>query len=386
MTETTKATMRDGIIKRGSTYSYVVRERDAETGKSKPRWFGGFATRKEAMAARNKARTAVDRGTYVAPKTMTVGEWLDLWVAGHAMVLKPSTRVTYQSKIDNYLKPTIGRERIQGLSPSRLSKLFRELGESGGKDGKPLSARSVEFARAVLRKAMQDAVVERLIEVNPVVGSKSPRRQGKPQHTTWTPVQQRAFLSSVEASRWATAWALALATGMRRGELCGLTWDRVDLDAKVLTVDRSTTQLGRDRVTTEPKNHENRKVALDPHTIATLRTWRTQQAAERLKWGPAYLDSESLMFTWENGAPVLPDYLSKLFVSEQSDLDLPRMTLHGTRHTHATTLLREGVPVHIVSKRLGHKDASITLNVYADVIPDDDDRAVDVFARAVWGA
>ena len=92
------------------------------------------------------------------------------------------------------------------------------------------------------------------------------------------------------------------------------------------------------------------------------------------------------MFTWEDGSRVLPDYLTKTFVTEQRGLGLPRLTLHGTRHTHATTLLREGVPVHIVSKRLGHKDPSVTLNVYADAIPKDDDRAVEVFAKAVWGA
>ena len=107
------------------------------------------------------------------------------------------------------------------------------------------------------------------------------------------------------------------------------------------------------------------------------------------------VDTEGLLFTWENGGPVLPDYVTKAFGKAQTGLGLPRLVVHGMRHSHATILLRgdreqgvepRPVPVHIVSKRLGHKDPSVTLNVYADAVPDDDASAVDVFATAVWGA
>lgn len=386
MSDITKPTMKDGIIKRGSTYSYVVRERDAQTGKTKPRWVGGFKTVKEAKAARDKARTDVRKGTWVAPSALTVSEWLDQWLAGHKMSLRESTARSYEQKIRTYLKPTIGSERLQSLSPSRLSVVFRTMSESGGKDGRPLSARSVEFTRSILRKAMTDAVVERVLEVNPVTGSKAPRRESKPTHTTWTGEQQRVFLTAVADSRWAPIWNVALATGMRRGELCELRWADVDLDAGVVRVDRAVVQIGLRYVPNTPKNHERRKVSIDPTTTAVLRAWRKTQTAERLAAGPAYVDAEGLLFTWEDGSRVTLDYVSKSFVKAQRGLGLPRMNLHGTRHTHATTLLRDGVPVHIVAKRLGHKDPSVTLNTYADAIPQDDDRAVAVFSRAVWGA
>ena len=217
-----------------------------------------------------------------------------------------------------------------------------------------------------------------------------------PKHTTWTGAQLATFLEHVAKSRWAPLWELAAGTGMRRGELMALAWAHVDLDAGVLSVERSTTQLGQERVTTTPKNHERRAIALDAHLVATLRSWRKQQAAERLAWGPAYVDTGGLVFTWENGAPLLPDYVTKTFGKIQAEVNrgravdelepLPRLTVHELRHTHATLLLRDGVPVHIVAKRLGHKDPSVTLNVYADVIPDDDTSAVDVFSRVVWGA
>jgi integrase len=235
---------------------------------------------------------------------------------------------------------------------------------------------------------MQDAVLDRVILVNPVIGSKLPKRDGKPKHQTWAGPQAASFLEAAAGTRWHPLWQLALASGMRRGELCGLRWEDIDLDARVISIERSTTQLGQERVTTTPKNHERRTITVDTRTIGVLRTWRKQQAAERLAWGPAYVDTEGLVFTWENGSPVLPDYVTKEFGKAQtaSCLGLPRLVLHEARHSHATVLLRDGVPVHIVAKRLGHKDLSVTLNTYADAVPDDDRRAVDVFAKAVWGA
>jgi integrase len=397
--------MRDGIIRRGSNYSYVVVERgrfpviDRTTKEqkrgadgellfrdSRQRWVGGFATRKAAKDARDAARHAVNRGIYVAPQDMTVEAYLERWLAGHTVELKPSTAQSYADKIRVYLVPAIGQERVQALSPSRLSVVWRQMHEAGGMDGKPVSPKTVEFARAVLRKALEDAVVDRLVPVNHVVGSKLPKRDGKPQHTTWTGAQVQTFLQAVGESRWAPLWQLAVATGMRRGEFMALTRDRIDLVTGVVAVGRSTTQIRQERVTTTPKNHERRRINLDERTVTALRAWRKAQAEERLAWGPAYEDTEDLGFTWEDGRPVLPNYVSKLFLKVQAGVGLPRLTMHELRHTHATLLLRDRVPVHIVSKRLGHKDPSVTLNVYADVIPDDDVSAVDVFSKAVWGA
>jgi integrase len=377
--------MRDGVIKRGATWSYVVREKDPATGKTRPRWYGGFPTRREAKEARDAARTAVHRGTYVAPQDMTVKAYLERWINGHSVELKPSTAKSYRDKIRVYLVPTIGHERVQSLSPSRLSVVFREMQEQGGAHGKPVSPRTVEFARAVLRRALNDAVVDRLIEVNPVVGSKTPKKDGKPRHSTWTGDQVQSFLECTARARLAPMWQLAAATGMRRGELMALTWQHVDLDTGIVSVERSTAQLGNELVTTTPKNHERRKVQLDRHTVAALRAWRKQQAQERLAWGAAYEDTEGVVFTQENGSRLSPNAVSKAFLRAQAGLELPRITIHSLRHSHATILLRDRVPVHIVAKRLGHKDPSVTLNVYADVIPDDDTSAVDVFSKAVWG-
>lgn len=386
MTDAKKNAMRDGIIQRGKTYSYVVRERDTKTGSTKPRMVGGFRTRAAARRARDEARHAVNRGTYVPPKNWTVGKWLDTWIEAHSVALKPSTAKSYRDNIVRYLKPTIGHERLQGLSPSRLSAVFKALYESGGQDGKALSPRTVEYARAVLRRAMQDAVMDRIIEVNPVVGTKRPRVV-KPKHTTWTGAQLHAYLGGLpDSERWATLWTVEAWTGMRRGELLALRWSEVDLEAGVIAVERSVTHVGGERIYGTTKNHERRDVKIDESTLAALKAWRKAQLAERLAWGDAYRGDEDLLFTWQDGRPVRPDFITKEFVKSQRGFELPRLKLHELRHTHATILLRAHVPVHIVAKRLGHKDPSVTLNTYADAIPDDDGEAVEAFSLAVWGA
>jgi integrase len=383
--------MKDGIVQRGKTWAYVIRETDPATGRSRPRWRGGYATRAAAKRARDEARAAVHQGTYVSRQDITVGEWLDQWMGAHAVELKPSTASTYRAKIDLYLKPTIGHERLQSLSPSRLNVVFATMraeggrGSKNGRGGAPLSPRTVEFARAVLRRSMNDAIVDRLIQVNPVVGTKRPRPE-KTKHTTWTGAQLQVFLTAAAEDRLLPLWTLAAATGMRRGELMGLRWDDVDLEAGIIAIDRSTTQLGKELVTTTPKNHERRHLAIDGQTVDALRAWRRAQVEERMAVGAGWADEVGSLFTWQDGTRVQPDYVTKRFKAVQAVADLPRLTLHELRHTHATILLRDRVPVHIVAKRLGHRDPSVTLDVYADVIPDDDGTAVDVFRKAVWGA
>lgn len=300
------------------------------------------------------------------------------------MQLKPSTVASYRLKIDSYLKPTLGKMPVQKLSPTKLSKVFKGLAEHGGKDGNPLSARSVQYARAILRKAMNDAVVARIITVNPCTGSKTPFVP-KPPQVTWDTAQQRTFLDAAKVGRWWPLWVIALGTGMRRGEMIALDWDHVDLAKATVSVQRSALEIGKDLVTSDTKTHESRTVALDATTAAVLRAWRSRQVTERLEAGTAWQDTGGHVFTWPDGTRLLPDYATHAFIAAQKGLGLPRMTLHGCRHTHATTLLRAGIPVHVVSKRLGHRNASVTLNVYADAVPHDDDKAVQAYTDAVWG-
>jgi integrase len=397
--------LRNGVIKRGSTWAYVIRVPDPETGRSRPKWVGGHPTEAAAKAARDEARVAARRGEYVDRSALTVGEYLSEWVAAHAASVKPGPAAGYRADIERYITPRIGGLRLQSLRPAMLSRFYRELAEHGGKDGRPLAASTVAHVHRTLRKALADAVrVDQVLATNPAERAKLPRaRRGEP-GTVWTPAQLGAFLQQTSTHRLSAFFRLAAYTGGRRGELLALRWPAVDLDAAEVTFSGSTDVIDGERVDDTTKSGRSRVVALDAGTVGVMREHRRRQLEERMKVGPLWCESE-LVFTAENGAPLYPDTMTALMrklIRDHNepavpgrgpghprkplpapDVVLPAARLHDLRHVHATTLLLAGVPVHVVANRLGHSDPSTTLRVYAHVLREQAAGAADVFARAV---
>jgi Phage integrase, N-terminal SAM-like domain/Arm DNA-binding domain len=194
--------LRDGVIKRGATWAYVVRVADAETGRTRPRWVGGFATKEEAKAARDEARVAARRGEYVNRSTLTVREYLNEWIDAHAASVKPGTARGYRDDIEFYIAPRLGGLRLQSLRPAIVSKLYRELAEAGGRGGRPLASSTVSHVARTLRKALADAVrVEQLLASNPADRAKLPRSRRSEPGTVWTPAQLATFLDAAAGHR-----------------------------------------------------------------------------------------------------------------------------------------------------------------------------------------
>jgi integrase len=400
--------LRDGVTKRGSTWSYVIRVPDPETGRSRPKWVGGFATEVAAKAARDEARVAARRGEYVDRSALTVREYLTEWLEAHEASVKRGTIAGYRADVERYITPRIGGLRLQSLRPAMLSKLYRDLAERGGQDGGPLSASTVSHVHRTLRKALTDAVrVEQVLATNPAERAKLPRtRRGEP-GTIWSAAQLAAFLDQAAGHRLAAFFRLAAYTGARRGELLALRWAALDLDAAEMTLSGSTDVIDGERVDDTTKSDRSRVVSLDAGTVAAMREHRRRQLTERMRAGPLWVES-GLVFTTEDGQPVYPDTLTALIRKLVGDHNepavpgrgrghprtplprpaspLPPARLHDLRHVHATTLLLAGVPVHVVANRLGHADPSTTLRVYAHVLREQAAGAADVFAAAVEAA
>ena len=229
--------LRDGVMKRGTTWSYVIRVKDPETGISKPRWVGGFATEQDAKAARDQARVSARQGQYIDRNSITVAAYLDQWLEAHAVEVKPKTLQDYRHLINRHVRPYIGELRLQAMSPARLTKLYRELATNGGRDGAGLSPRTVEYVHAVLRKAFRDAVVvDQILLSNPVERAKRPRKTRSEPGRVWTPAQLRAFLDTARQHRLFAFYRLAAYTGARRGELLNLRWRDIDLDLSEIRI------------------------------------------------------------------------------------------------------------------------------------------------------
>ena len=389
--------VRDGLVKRGKTWSYVVRVKDPETGLSKPRWVGGFASEADAKAARDQARVTARTGEYVNRSPVTGSGYLDQWIEAHAVEVKPKTLQDYRHLIDRHVKPCIGGVRLQAVRPAQITKLYRDLVTEGGRSGAGLSARTVEYVHAVLRKAFRDAVqVDQVLPSNPVEGAKRPRNPVRERGEIWTAGQLRVFLDVARGHRLFAFFHLAAYTGARRGELLNLRWRDIDPARAEIRISGSAAVVGGTRIEGTTKSGRSRTVSIDTGTVRVLKEHRARQAEERLTAGPEWVGGDDYVFTTAWGGPVHPDTVSSLIGNLITAYNvtvgkngagelLPHARLHDLRHVHATTLLLAGVPVHVVAARLGHADPSVTLRVYAHVIRDQVAEAADIFARSVPG-
>lgn len=215
----------------------------------------------------------------------------------------------------------------------------------------------------VLSKAFGDAVREQRLPANPATWAKLPRRQ-PPEMKTWTAEQAATFLGVAAADRLHAAWLLALACGLRRGELAGLRWIDVDLDRPTVSiVHQRTVDAEWNVIVKEPKGTSRRTIDLGPATAAALRRHRAQSAVERLLAGEAYVDS-GLVFVQEDGTAYHPDRLTRMFRRVSADAGVPLIRLHDARHSCATLALAAGIHPKVVQQLLGHASWSTTMDLY----------------------
>lgn len=383
----------------GTSYTWSFQLDVAPVGAPrKLRTRGGFDTKREAQAALDDVKGTLRDGTHVEPAKITVGEYLhDRWLPALEgdPSLRGSTRESHALAARRVAPrdddgqwtglPRLGSVRLQQLSRSHIKACYGDLRENGRANGKGgLAPKTVHNVHLALHRALADAVDDRLIPHNPCDSARKGRAlhsaPERPEIDVWTADQLAAFLATVAEDRQYALWHLAAHTGMRRGELVGMRWDAVDLDAGLVTVIRQRVKVGSDVEVGRPKTSRSRRtIDIDPDTIEVLRDHRRRQLQERLAIGPGWTNS-GLVFTREDGQPLHPDVASQRFVKLVEDTDVPRITLHGLRHTHGTLMLAAGVALHVVSRRLGHASEAFTAQVYAHVLPQQQAQAAARFA------
>ena len=369
----------------GRWYPVLQLSPDPDTGRRRRTTLGGYDTRTEAREALRDAQEQARRGWAGPDRSTTVDGFLQEWLAGVRLELAPTTAALYRTLIEHHVVPRIGGIRLQQLRPADLTRLYAELLQEGGPGGRPLSPKSVRNVHTTLRKALADAVEERRLDWNPAEAAKPPRLDRVTDKRTWTATQVETFLQSVADDRLWPLYLLAAATGMRRGELLGLQWRDVDLDATRLQVRRTLVQYGALVVEKEPKTARSRRtIPLDPAAVAALRRRKAQQAEERLRAGGAYSD-RGLVFPNELGGPLTPSTVSAAFRRRVKAAGLPVLTLHGLRHTFATLGLEAGVDTLYVSEILGHSSPAITMQVYQHTRDDRLTAAVRTVGDTIFG-
>lgn len=358
---------------------YLIDLPPTPDGKRRRKKKRGFASQPAALKAERDALAAYSSADLTADGS--VAAELDKWLGERELDLEETTLANYGDLFRCYINPHIGTMQIYSLDKHVLHDLYKKLLKKGNKRGGPLSQTTVRTVHKVLIKALADIGI--IVE-----GVRKPRpaqREGMGRKGVWTPAQSKKFLQYHKDSRLRAAWVLAIIGGLRRGELAGLKWPKIDLDGGVLHVHWQRTTSSNKVIEKEPKGKSKRSLAIGPMVVAELRAHEDRQTVEKADFGVAYRDGQ-YVFCHEDGKPFYPDYLTEQWEKACKEADVPVIALHDARHTSSTAGADSGVPEHVMQKRLGHADARTTREVYTHVLPESERKAAEIMEAMLGDA
>lgn len=352
----------------------VELDRDPQTGQRRRRRFTVIGNRQDALKARLEALKDRADGVLLPADKVTLGEWLTSWLERHYSEghIGPKAHDRYRVIIERHLIPGLGRLKLQDLRPDHIAEMkARWLSGRKSTSYRPLSGATVHKHLVVLRRALSEAVRSHVIPRNPADVVPAPSVKTRIERRALTEDEIRLLVEAARGGRWDVPIRFTLATGVRQGELLGLKWEDVDLEAGTVSIRRALAYVGGETIFLPPKTERSRRVVeLSVATVALLRSHRSDQNRHRLMLGPAWQEN-GLVFPSTIGTPWLsrPFYRGYRDVLERSGItDLDTVNWHTLRHSAATQWLRHGVDVFSVSRRLGHASASFTMDVYAHLL------------------
>ena len=357
------------VTRNGKTYEYWEGRFTAgyapATGKQIQRSITG-ATQKEVAQKIRAEQAKLDNKTYTAPNKMYIGEWLDTWLSEYVQPsVKPLTYSTYKDNVVNHIKPNFSKIRLSDLDTQSIQKFCNDLTRV-----KNLAPKTVKNIIGTFHKALQQAVELRYLPYNPTDTIKLPRVTRK-ELRPFTETEIKLFLEHIESEELADLFKVALFTGMREGEVCGLPWDAVDFANGTITVKR---QLQKDKETgvffiAPTKNDKRRVITAAPYIMEILSSHKLAQEQDKRKseehgmWNNQW----DLVFTYGNGSNIPMNTVRGVFKRIVKRIGAGEVRFHDMRHTYAVLSLQEGDDVKTVQSNLGHATASFTLDVYGHV-------------------
>lgn len=320
-------------------------------------------TRKEAQDKLRAALRDLDAGLDLSAGRQTVGQFLERWLEDVAKPgLRPKTFQSYAQLVRLYLKPDLGHHQLAKLTPQHVQAMMTAKTAAG------LSPRTVQYIRAVLRRALGQALKWGLVSRN-VATLVDPPRSIKAPVSPLTAEQARSFIAFTADDRLGPLFHVAIASGLRQGELFGLRWDDVDLAAGVLRVRHALQRIDGELTLVEPKTALSRRtVTLPASAVAALRVQKDRQTFERAQAGDRWQEA-GFVFTSTVGTPLNPSNVDKRLKSLLAEAGLPRQRFHDLRHCAASLLLAGGVAPRTIMGILGHSQISLTMNTYAHLSP-----------------
>ncbi|MGI8474800.1 MAG: site-specific integrase [Thermomicrobiales bacterium] len=319
----------------------------------------------ECRDNRRQAEREQERGLDLSAKRQTVEAFLAAWLEETAKpTLRPKTHHSYAQLIRLHIVPALGKTELAKLTPHQVQAMMAAMTTKG------LSPRSVQYTRAVLRRALGHALKWELVSRNVATLVDPPRSVRKPVHAL-TADQARGFLDGVRAAddRLWPLYTAAVLTGLRQAELLGLRWTDLDLTSGTLRVAHTLQRVSGEWSFVEPKTKRSaRALSLPAVVVSAFQVQKDRQAFERKAAGAAWID-RGLVFTTPKGTPLEPSNLSKRLHASLEAAGLPKQGMHALRHCCASLLLAQGVSARVVMEQLGHSQISLTMDTYSHVMP-----------------
>lgn len=377
---------RGHIRRRGERSWAVVIDLSTEPGERKQKWYSVKGTEEDAQQKLTALLGERDRAALTnTPARLTVGALLGEWLAHVKPTVRGYTWTRYQTIANKYLVPALGAYKLAKLTPAVIDRAYRAwlTGGSVRRQGQALSPTTVRQHHAVLHRALGYAVRKNLLGRNPADAAEPPQVT-KHEITPLDEAQTATLLAAVAGTAWEIPTLLAVATGARRGELLALRWSDVNLKASTVAIRRAAEQQADGTVSFKPtKNEKGRAIVLPAFAVAALKRHRATHAEQQR--GATWRTDLDLVLPRPGtpGEPWPPFAFKAGFRSWCQRHGFPSLRFHDLRHGHASHLLRQEVPLKVVSERLGHSTIGITADLYTHVLEGMDRDAAAKLNRAI---
>ena len=356
------------VTRNGQPYTYwearVTVGRDPGTGKQIQKSFSG-KTLKEVREKMQSVAVAVNEKTYIEPSKLTLGQWLDIWEAEYLGDIKPLTLASYKRTVKNHIKPALGAIKLQALSAHEIQGMYN----AAQRGDKPLAPKTIKNLHGVTHKALQQAVELGYIKFNPADACKLPRAE-KRDIKPLDEQQIKAFLQVINGHKFEYLYLVTLFTGMREGEVLGLTWDCIDFKAGTVLINKQLIK-NRDEAgefeLASTKNGKSRKITPAPFVMRILKDQQQKQLEELFRAQGAWSNDWNLVFTDELGRHLSAVTVYNNFKRLAKQAGFPEARFHDLRHSYAVVALQSGDDIKTVQENLGHHAAAFTLDVYGHV-------------------
>lgn len=354
---------------------------DPKTGKQLTHSIYG-KTKREVRDKLNKTLTEIQEGAYIEPTNMTVGQWLDTWLKEYKVNVRPETKASYEMHIRVHLKPDLGKIRLNKLTTHQIQLLYNKLINERG-----LSPKTVKNAHGALHAALEQAKINGYLRINPSEGVVLPRIE-KEEIKAMDTEDVSAFLKAIKGDPYELPLFVDLFTGLRQGELLGLTWDCVDFEKGTILVNKQHNRAKGEKEFhfSLLKNSRPRSLTPASAVMDALREQKRRQEEWAKAAGSAWDNHENLVFTTELGRYINNKTLWMNFKRIAKEFGMSELRFHDLRHTFSVNSLQAGDDIKTVQENLGHATASFTLATYAHATPGmkrESANRMDAFIRSV---